>query len=98
MSRFYDHYVQLLNELIFWHFLHHTALADMLAEKEANYIEKIILFCNKHGCNAMSHLFELHARQTQRLERAELGLTTSVVNTDTDDINMSLKFKAVKCN
>lgn len=46
----------------------------------------------------MSHLFELHARQTQRLERAELGLTTSVVNTDADDVNMSLKFKAVKCN
>lgn len=98
MSRFYDHYVQLLNELIFWHFLHHTTLADMLAEIEANYIEKIILFCNKHGCSAMSHLFELHARQTQRLESAELGLTTSIVNTEADDVNMSLKFKARKCN
>jgi len=66
MSRFYDHYVQLLNELIFWHFLHHTTLADMLAEREANYIEKIILFSNKHGCSAMSHLFEILRKENSK--------------------------------
>lgn len=41
--------------------------------RKANYIEKIILFCNKYGYNAMSHLFELNAGADLEIREGRTG-------------------------